>query len=220
MKKSSIALGVAAALSGGTAAAAGAGDLSLAFINTGSSNGPSAAWSLTSGAWSTDGAGTITDDGSQTTAKFRINPISNLFTHQFSGMTLGGGTHSTTAYECIEGNFGGNVGASLCGNYNFGANFLNESSVNYNTVPGTRTDGGDDGVIGPMQQASDYGCTVVQNDSFVSGNVICQTASWTASPGSAGIQMVFHRESIVPVPAAVWLFGSALGLLGWARRRA
>ena len=24
----------------------------------------------------------------------------------------------------------------------------------------------------------------------------------------------------IPVPAAVWLFGSALGLLGWARRRA
>jgi len=23
----------------------------------------------------------------------------------------------------------------------------------------------------------------------------------------------------VPVPAAVWLFGSALGLLGWVRRR-
>jgi len=28
------------------------------------------------------------------------------------------------------------------------------------------------------------------------------------------------RISVVPVPAAVWLFGSALGLLGWARRKA
>jgi hypothetical protein len=26
--------------------------------------------------------------------------------------------------------------------------------------------------------------------------------------------------SVVPVPAAVWLFGSALGLLGWIRRKA
>ena len=25
--------------------------------------------------------------------------------------------------------------------------------------------------------------------------------------------------NIVPIPAAVWLFGSALGLLGWARQR-
>lgn len=27
------------------------------------------------------------------------------------------------------------------------------------------------------------------------------------------------QASAIPVPAAVWLFGSALGLLGWMRRR-
>ena len=27
------------------------------------------------------------------------------------------------------------------------------------------------------------------------------------------------RPSVIPVPAAVWLFGSALGILGWVRRR-
>jgi hypothetical protein len=31
---------------------------------------------------------------------------------------------------------------------------------------------------------------------------------------------LFIEAAIVPVPAAVWLMGSALGLLGWARRRA
>jgi hypothetical protein len=25
--------------------------------------------------------------------------------------------------------------------------------------------------------------------------------------------------NVIPVPAAVWLFGSALGMLGWMRRR-
>jgi hypothetical protein len=32
--------------------------------------------------------------------------------------------------------------------------------------------------------------------------------------------LTYARISVVPVPAAVWLFGSALGLLGWVRRRA
>lgn len=42
----------------------------------------------------------------------------------------------------------------------------------------------------------------------------------------SGIAILFPDEvvtyakfTVVPVPAAVWLFGSALGLLGWVRRR-
>lgn len=34
------------------------------------------------------------------------------------------------------------------------------------------------------------------------------------------ILMAIGQIRVVPVPAAVWLFGSALGLLGWVRRRA
>jgi len=37
----------------------------------------------------------------------------------------------------------------------------------------------------------------------------CQRAHW----------LVFTNANPIPVPAAAWLFGSALGLLGWARRR-
>lgn len=33
------------------------------------------------------------------------------------------------------------------------------------------------------------------------------------------IYSALGRVNVIPVPAAVWLFGSALGLLGWMRRR-
>lgn len=41
-------------------------------------------------------------------------------------------------------------------------------------------------------------------------------AGMTVGPGSA----YFGGNAVVPVPAAVWLLGSALGVLGWIRRRA
>ncbi len=37
--------------------------------------------------------------------------------------------------------------------------------------------------------------------------------------GNNSIYEVAITTAVVPVPAAVWLFGSALGLLGWMRRR-
>lgn len=42
------------------------------------------------------------------------------------------------------------------------------------------------------------------------GNAACNRAHW----------MIFSTTPPIPVPAAVWLFGSAIGLLGVARRRA
>ncbi|MFT4585304.1 MAG: hypothetical protein ACI915_003037 [Gammaproteobacteria bacterium] len=38
--------------------------------------------------------------------------------------------------------------------------------------------------------------------------------------GSSSATVWFDSVSTVPVPAAVWLFGSALGLIGWTRHRA
>jgi hypothetical protein len=37
--------------------------------------------------------------------------------------------------------------------------------------------------------------------------------------GEVYVDNVLLTNSVVPIPAAVWLFGSALGLLGWFRRR-
>lgn len=37
--------------------------------------------------------------------------------------------------------------------------------------------------------------------------------------GTAFGEMMTFQVAPVPVPAGVWLFGSALGLLGWMRRK-
>ena len=39
------------------------------------------------------------------------------------------------------------------------------------------------------------------------------------SPTSTNFQTYYLTFAAIPVPAAVWLFGSALGLMGLARRR-
>ncbi len=41
----------------------------------------------------------------------------------------------------------------------------------------------------------------------------------TETGNSSSYELSFTTAAVVPVPAAVWLFGSALGLLGWIRRR-
>lgn len=56
----------------------------------------------------------------------------------------------------------------------------------------------------------------------VSGGVTLQlTAITGGAPGS--VANIFYDNvsvEVIPIPAAAWLFGSALGLLGWLRRRA
>ena len=108
---------------------AGIGNLTLTDIATGSTNGSSSAINVTGTKYTYDGIN-ISQMSAVTHAEFDINPLPNneLFTHEWSGMELDGvGGHSTTAYQCIEGTFGGNVGASLCGNYNWGTDFVNQS---------------------------------------------------------------------------------------------
>jgi hypothetical protein len=42
----------------------------------------------------------------------------------------------------------------------------------------------------------------------------------TSNPPGSDFDAIGAIPTIIPVPAAVWLFGSALGLLGWIRRKA
>ena len=130
------------------------------------------------------------------------------------GGVLSSGAASATSWTCTEGTFGGTVGASLCGNYTFGANFANDSTYTPTATGATVAIGGDDVVSGPPQTlANSYSNLMLKN--LDGGN-------WSLSnvvPLTSGYTFTFNVPAVVPVPAAVWLFGSAIGLMGVMRRR-
>jgi len=131
-------------------------------------------------------------------------------------------TASATAYRCIEGTFGVDVGLNFCGGYTIGTNFIDESATVWG--PGlavSQTIGGDDvgnaatspfRSVGGPRTISDYNFGLISWDgtTLILGNGI--------PIGTLGGQTLTF--STVPVPAAAWLFGSALGLVSWMRRTA
>lgn len=147
-------------------------------------------------------------------AQYQISsdPLGQLFTHEIVDLIVGGGNAaSATSYECIEGGFGSIAGGHLCGNINFGPNGVFDSSVSYG--PGTafsRTIVPDDFSEGPQQDLTRYDGWITTFD----GSVVFLSRAFT--PEFGGFEMTFQ---VIPVPAAVWLFGSALGLLGWMKRQ-
>ena len=52
----------------------------------------------------------------------------NVFGHTMTGVSLGNFVPTLGTWSCQEGTFGSAVGASLCGNYNFGSNKKNQST--------------------------------------------------------------------------------------------
>ena len=68
--------------------------------------------------------------------------------------------------------------------------------------------GGDDVSIGPQQSIAEY------DDSLTTVNGTTITVSNIDTGLTEGQRLVFE-QAVIPIPAAAWLFGSALGLLGW-----
>jgi len=58
------------------------------------------------------------------------------------------------------------------------------------------------------------------NITGVEGFLVQEVESRAGGGRKTWVAWTFNANTVVPVPAAVWLFGSALGMLGWARRRA
>ncbi len=233
MKKSQIALGVAAAF-GVTVANAVVVQLDLVGANSETSSGSSAGIvDLDTASWSYDTTSGILTGAGAYKQQYQINPTmpGQLFTYEGSNLVAGGGVAaSATSFACIEGFFGSGVGASLCANYSFGTNGADESTASWG--PGlaySRTIGGDDTIAGVQQTLSVFDGMSSSNDcdgGAGGGYTEHCNGSWdgttlvmsNAVSSSGGLYMTFS-VSAIPVPAAVWLFGSALGLLGWARRR-
>jgi hypothetical protein len=219
------------------------GTLSHQVFQTGCSTFTSG-WQVANGVtgstatWDWDGTTLAATGVFQTTSHLSSNPFASaVISDKTVNLTINTATMSTTAasYNCIEGSFLANVGANGCLNTSTGGNFANESSALYNVGGNAacvnRTVGGDDASTGNVRgltsMAAGGGCdatdgaydlwTVVVDNTGTGGQLILSNGINIAS---AGTHYMTFQAAVVPVPAAVWLFGSAIGLLGVARRRA
>lgn len=160
-----------------------------------------------------------------THVRSQTNPTAfgRIFDRYITDLTIDlntGDPSGTTAYLCENSpgttqaaGFGAIVGANMCGNYTLGGNFADDSTLSYSGLTFNRVLGGDDASAGDVQSINDYALFV---GSFDGSTLTIQSSDW--DPNAGGLQMNFSA-SVIPVPAAVWLFGSALGLMGLARRR-
>lgn len=165
-----------------------------------------------------------------------FTPPATFFRHSITGLVIGGGAAATASmFICTEGNFAPSyLAASMCGSYNFGANFIDESLISYG--PGVaygRTIGGDDVVIDGtgatgQQNIADYnGFTMVSWNGVVLtlSNASCNTqlsgsaSGCSAFPGNANSGYTWTLTP-VPVPTAAWFIAPVFGLLApWVKRR-
>lgn len=127
---------------------------------------------------------------------------STLYRTSITGLIIGNGQLATAnSYVCTEGNFGASVGASICGNYQFGANFLNDSTTSWG--PGTaysRTLGGDDYAAGTIQNLDRFhGMYTVSFDPGGTLVLTNKSCTGTCQPGgnNFGHQWTFGNLQLI-----------------------
>lgn len=146
-------------------------------------------------------------------------------TETIDGLVLStnGGAAAASSYTCTEGTMGVILNVNVCGNYELGDNLLDESTTTWG--PGlsySRVLGGDDTAINynplnplPRNLAWYDGMQVV---SFSGGVLNIATANDNPNI-TIGYSFTFSNLQPVPAPPAIWLLGSAVGLLGAVRRK-
>ena len=154
-------LGLFALLGGvGLITAVQAAPVAATMVSVGSySKSASAAspWTTTganTATWTFDVAANTLAIASGTYARVAKVGATPLMTHTMTGVSMSSGNATGTTWTCTEGVFGGIVGAHICGNYNFGSNFTNDSTYNQSTpdaISATVTLGGDDVSLGAVQ---------------------------------------------------------------------
>lgn len=228
-QKSALAVAIAAGLAGMTAADDAAATTYAATLTQVQNYSNSGTLTLnisssTGLSWSYDDVtGLMTQTGGLLNVRATIVPPTTIFRQSIAGLVIGAGAAaSASSFVCTEGNFGPGVGASICGNYNFGANFANDSTTSWG--PGTaasRTIGGDDLAVDPQQTIAVLdGMSTISwvGTTLVLSNRTC-TGPCSSLPAGAYNNGYSYTFTVVPVPAAVWLFGSALGVMGLMRRK-
>jgi hypothetical protein len=77
-----------------------------------------------------------------------------------------------------------------------------------------------DGVGGSILYTMDVDITATWEEVVFIGWDNVKTFTWdSVIPGTSNISIDNIAYTVVPIPAAVWLFGSALAGLGWLRRK-
>lgn len=152
-----------------------------------------------------------------------------MYSDVHTNWSTGDDDYTTESYTCIDG--GNNTFVNFCGSYHYNGDG-NQSSMDYSTIPGIgiRTLGGNDTADPDPEHVIIEGAlyaTSMTSFGGVGGNLMMHTSDWNdpdpGTPGDAlyGIEMVFFIDSVaeVPVPAAFWMFASALGSLGFLKRK-
>lgn len=156
----------------------------------------------------------------------KLAPTTVVWTHSFTDLIIasvyGGG--SASSFTCTEGNYGVYENTNFCGGYKLGENLLDESTATWG--PGlaySRTIGGDDVATYGQWDVNPYiygGYRAVSWDgsTLVFGNARC-LSDCSGMPAGLNNGNLFTLH-VVSVPPPIWLFGSALSMMGWMRKKA